>query len=68
MGAYLKEERKMQFKIKPRKNKERWHHWFAWRPVTIGRYIVWLEFVAIRFVYYPCGDEDYTVEKEYRRI
>jgi hypothetical protein len=27
-----------------------WHHWFAWRPVFVGDYIVWLESVNRKYV------------------
>lgn len=33
----------MRWKIKPPKRPDAWHSWFAWYPVKINGYWVWLE-------------------------
>jgi len=58
----------MKIKIKPRKNKEKWHSWFAWRPVKVGYYIIWLELVMRKITYSYCGDNYYTAKTEYRLL
>lgn len=38
----------MHIRITPKRppvDKRQWHMWFAWRPVRVGGYIVWLEYV-----------------------
>lgn len=58
----------MVFKRRKRKNKEVWHKWFAWYPVTIGDSIVWLQTVMRKGAYWEacdpfnCGDYGYDYE------
>jgi hypothetical protein len=40
-----------------------WHRWFAWRPVNVGRFCVWLAPVERRRV---CAYDDFAWE--YREI
>lgn len=49
----------MKFRVdpKPPKDKTQWHHWFAWYPVRVGPFIVWLAFVERRGKFHDdsCG-------------
>lgn len=36
--------------IPPVRKTRYWHSWFAWYPVRIGKYTVWLETVERRWI------------------
>ena len=52
----------MRWKIKRdtfferRDARERWHQWFAWYPVRIGRHMVWLDLIRRKGKWY-CSDD-----------
>jgi hypothetical protein len=49
----------MRFRVEKRakKDKTKWHTWFAWHPVRIGPHLAWLEFVERRGDFFEdsCG-------------
>lgn len=50
-----------------KKDKYKWHRWFAWRPVTIGERRHWLEWVwRERDTYYAGSYWRYRVDPETR--
>ena len=56
----------MKIQLKPRKNIEDWHPWFAWRPVlTENRLWVWLQTVERRV---DLGDDEPTWSRTIYRL
>jgi len=42
----------------PRHDREEWHRWFAWHPVTVGKEWVWWEHVERRATGVFLGSRD----------
>ena len=56
----------MKIQLKPRKNLERWHPWFAWRPVvTEDRLWVWLQTIERRV---DLGDSEHAWNRTIYRL
>lgn len=53
----------MRYKIKSSRQLESWHRWFAWFPVPVDNYYVWLEYVYRKAQWDPYGwSYDYRIE------